>query len=1341
MRKLAVILVPLLFANHCVGKFLNSMLTNDNANFKVIEAIPTSNTSILVSYNKILNYSKGALILSNYSIPGLNLAAVTKGAETHQVILTLSPSDSVRMEKKYYTLSVQGVQNQWLEELLPGSENRSVSFLGTRWLRATCNNDAGTYTCPTSSTSSVTNFTVTVRGDYAKGTNYRWRLYNVTTSADHFAQSAVTSIDQTFTIPAGLPSADYRLDILIQDKEGAWQPVADESKFYFSVDSTPPTNIGLLNVPSTPTNLSVTNFTVVYRDSNNFGAPNYSPVTPDAQQIPSQYKYRVRFNAGAWGAWGAATSVNSPVNYVPAFGDGTYDIQVVAADSIGNWQCDTSLADAAPNNCFGSQTITAFFVAKPFQQSTFTLDTVAAPALFNSSTLPVATTSATSFAVEVQTTGITKYQYRVIGSGFSGQWSTDKNAGAAGDLISGAGLTAGTYQIDVIGKDSAGNYQSTSSPTTHTFVVDLTAPTAVLATQGSCTGTPGVTTNGLPTSPTRFNCYNIKVNNVNWYRHTVVYNTNACPTSLGSYGGVRDATSQYIQPSPIPTNPDLSMINGQQTSICVIGSNDGVLFQGTSASAVTRHTVTYDTTPPISTVVTWLNPAVSLSGQNTVMTDVSVLIGNSGGEDVIFYRGVIQVNTACPSSATLQGGGYTDQSVYTPLQITGLTVGTIRICTIGRDVAGNWDGTTRETNYTLFSPPVPSDGVAGLDSAFVNTFNMSWTGMPANTSEIRIQICNDAACTNPLPSMSNGIQLCNNPGNCLPMIPTGSYIVNTLCAGQGCIKPLNGSDYYGRLKVTDSIGVSSSFGGISTGKRIVGGITGVVRDTFNNAVNGATVRLYQAGCTVQIGANITTPASGVFNFTSAAHSVPISIASTGYCVTATSGASFGEKTLINVDAAVNSDIGSLYVVNPTGRGCIIGSLADGSSGSQLLLSNATFTLKDYTGATISGAPNLDPDGKQFAFPSGCVTNWNAAPYTSPTYHYNTGDSNCTGTPGNCLGGGVYSLQVDVPGYYSITESAIGVTSNTTTHTGYLPMVGTFAAGSKQIKVIATWGTGVKDLDLHVVGPASNSFDCQPYNSANIQNANGASSKFHVYFQQRYCAETGTSAPVGSTQLAVDDTYEYGPEIINMYDGYANGTYKFSLFNNDGTALNWNTAKARIYVYAGGGYTGGGNPAPSGGGLVQTYINSTASTNRLWRVFSVALNHAAGTLSLTSNMTIVAATPAQVIGTSDGLGAVTSIVINNGGTGYGAPTVTLSAPGAGGTTATASATQSGGVIDSITITNPGTGYTYGETVTVTFGGGGTGATATAYANITDPNTDPGLYTNGTTAAGGAGPADW
>ena len=75
------------------------------------------------------------------------------------------------------------------------------------------------------------------------------------------------------------------------------------------------------------------------------------------------------------------------------------------------------------------------------------------------------------------------------------------------------------------------------------------------------------------------------------------------------------------------------------------------------------------------------------------------------------------------------------------------------------------------------------------------------------------------------------------------------------------------------------------------------------------------------------------------------------------------------------------------------------------------------------------------------------------------------------------------------------------------------------------------------------------------------------------------------------------------------------------------------------------------------------------------------------------------------------GAITSIAVTLGGTGYtSAPTISFT--GGGGTGAAATATIAAGTITSIAVTSGGTGYTSTPTISFTGGGGGTGATATA-----------------------------
>ena len=74
------------------------------------------------------------------------------------------------------------------------------------------------------------------------------------------------------------------------------------------------------------------------------------------------------------------------------------------------------------------------------------------------------------------------------------------------------------------------------------------------------------------------------------------------------------------------------------------------------------------------------------------------------------------------------------------------------------------------------------------------------------------------------------------------------------------------------------------------------------------------------------------------------------------------------------------------------------------------------------------------------------------------------------------------------------------------------------------------------------------------------------------------------------------------------------------------------------------------------------------------------------------------------------GSLSTIDVSNGGSGYNTATVTIDAPPAGGTQATATAVIQGGVITSIQLTNIGVGYE--ETPNVAISGDGTGGAAVA-----------------------------
>lgn len=176
-------------------------------------------------------------------------------------------------------------------------------------------------------------------------------------------------------------------------------------------------------------------------------------------------------------------------------------------------------------------------------------------------------------------------------------------------------------------------------------------------------------------------------------------------------------------------------------------------------------------------------------------------------------------------------------------------------------------------------------------------------------------------------------------------------------------------------------------------------------------------------------------------------------------------------------------------------------------------------------------------------------------------------------------------------------------------------------------------------------------------------------------------QSGALISLGGTTLATDDYQFVGTlaELEALLSGAGNSTE----LNAMGTTFFAQGAAVGCYVLELG---------------VQTTVDSGVAALTTW---------------MTNNQNVFYAylTPAAW---GDVVDQVGSITITDGGSGYSAaPTVTISAP-TSGTTATATATVTGGVVTAVTITDPGSGYT--TTPTVTFSAPTSGTTATGTANL-------------------------
>ena len=148
----------------------------------------------------------------------------------------------------------------------------------------------------------------------------------------------------------------------------------------------------------------------------------------------------------------------------------------------------------------------------------------------------------------------------------------------------------------------------------------------------------------------------------------------------------------------------------------------------------------------------------------------------------------------------------------------------------------------------------------------------------------------------------------------------------------------------------------------------------------------------------------------------------------------------------------------------------------------------------------------------------------------------------------------------------------------------------------------------------------------------------------------------------------------------------------------------------------------GDRSVSGGAIVVRNAAATAQVDKdgsLLRVSSIVGSEGAG-YSLVAPPTVLIDAPVRrAVGKVSINGSLESIVLGNGGSGYNtAPLVTVSAPAAGGTQATATAVVLNGSVTGFTITNKGSGYTENPTIRIaqpTGGGFRVLATASAIAS--------------------------
>lgn len=228
-----------------------------------------------------------------------------------------------------------------------------------------------------------------------------------------------------------------------------------------SSTNTTPTNTNSTNTSSsnTTTNTNTTQNQNVFTPTTSSTVPVVATLTNVPPALTSstttsvnvagtnvtQYKYRLDTSAFV-GPYGVSQPIQVTV------GDGTHTLHVVGGDAQGNFQTE------------GDATSVVWAV-----------DTTAPTAQITGISGNVVSSDTTTLTIGGSGTAF--YRYSLDGGSYSGELSV-------GQKIVLTGLSEGQHTIAVVGRDLAGNYQSTTTPSVLTWTVDHNAPQVSAFTVG-----------------------------------------------------------------------------------------------------------------------------------------------------------------------------------------------------------------------------------------------------------------------------------------------------------------------------------------------------------------------------------------------------------------------------------------------------------------------------------------------------------------------------------------------------------------------------------------------------------------------------------------------------------------------------------------------------------------------------------------------------------------------------------------------------------------------------------------------------------------------------------------
>ena len=444
-------------------------------------------------------------------------------------------------------------------------------------------------------------------------------------------------------------------------------------------------------------------------------------------------------------------------------GSGSYDTDLgTATVSSGTWTFAVTLtADGTYDFATTTRLADNTDLSTPVPYTGVVVDTTAPTAsLSGQAPASAAVSNAASVTATVAGTDVTHYRYKVVAgsscSGSTGYLPNDTTGTAVATGISAATTTPadGSVSLCVIGRDEAGNWQSTSSATEHTWTKDTTDPTVVIVHLGSTNysvspsdangvastesadiASSGATCDSTVTfstvssgafTATNHPCVKVTDNAGNIaYSKTFVQGSSITGIGVGAnvagskvvngrtfsvYGtGPEGATVTLKRRATAgsgaySTDLGTATISSGAWSISVTVSTDGT-YDFATTTRLSGGTELSTPVPYTGVVVDTVAPTATLSGQapaSAAVSSATSVTATVAGTDVTHYRYKVVAGASCNESTGYRPNNTTGTAVATGISAatTAPADGSVSLCVIGRDEAGNWQSLSSATKHT-----------------------------------------------------------------------------------------------------------------------------------------------------------------------------------------------------------------------------------------------------------------------------------------------------------------------------------------------------------------------------------------------------------------------------------------------------------------------------------------------------------------------------------------------------------------------------------------------------------------------------------------------------------------